>query len=330
VDRSWRSGRESPSALLRFGISTEELARAARLLMVRSRREATGLFSGNYASAFRGGGLEFEESRPYQPGDDVRSIDWNATARHRATYVKHFREERDQSLLFVLDASASMRAGHPLRSKAATAAHAVALLCAAAGRAGDRVGLVVFDDSVREVVPVARGVAHGWRVVQTAVDAAATPRGNTRLEAALRAVRIHGRRRTVAVVLSDFHESPGHDERRRRDAVWTLRQALGELSRRHDVVAAPILDRLELALPRVGHVRVADPERPGRSWVLDTGSRRTRRRYLTACAERRRKLADSMRHSGADLLWLRTDQNPLHALRRLFHERAARRHRVGS
>ena len=316
--------------MLRFGISTEELARAARVLVVRSRREATGLFTGNYASAFRGGGLEFEESRPYQPGDDVRSIDWNATARHGETYVKHFREERDQSLLFVLDVSASMRAGHPLRSKAATAAHAIALLCAAAGRAGDRVGLVVFDDSVREVVPIARGVAHGWRVVQTATLAAASPRGDTRLEAALRAVRIHGRRRTVAVVLSDFRESSGSDEPQRRTDGWTLRQTLGELSRRHDVVAAPVLDRLELTLPRVGPVRIADPERPGRSWVLDTGSRRARKRYLTACAQRQRDLAEVVRHSGADLLWLRTDRSPLYALGRFFHERAARRHRVAA
>jgi hypothetical protein len=191
------------------------------------------------------------------------------------------------------------------------------------------VGLVVFDGSVREVVPIARGVAHGWRVVQTAVDASTTPRGNTRLEAALRAARIHGRRRTVAVVFSDFRESPGRDEPRRRATGWTLRQALGELSRRHDVVAAPILDRLELTLPRVGPVRIADPERPGRSWVLDAGSRRTRRRYPTACAERRRNLADVVRHGGAELLWLRTDQSPLHALGRFFHERAAQARRAG-
>ena len=90
-------------------VSTDDLARAARLLVVRSRREATGLFSGNYVSAFRGGGLEFDESRPYVPGDDVRSIDWNATARHGETFVKQFREERDQTLHFALDVSASMR-----------------------------------------------------------------------------------------------------------------------------------------------------------------------------------------------------------------------------
>ena len=130
-------------------MSSAALARAARLLVVRSRREATGLFAGNYVSAFRGGGLEFEESRPYAPGDDVRSIDWNATARHGETFVKQFREERDQTLHFALDVSGSMRFSSAGPSKAVTAAHALALLASAASRAGDRIGLVAFDARVR-------------------------------------------------------------------------------------------------------------------------------------------------------------------------------------
>ena len=111
----------------RIELSGEELLRAARFLAVRSRREATGLFAGNYRSAFRGGGLEFEESRPYVAGDDVRSIDWNATARNDELFVKRFQEERDQTLLFALDVSASMQFGSAGRSKAATAAHALAM-----------------------------------------------------------------------------------------------------------------------------------------------------------------------------------------------------------
>ncbi len=146
-------------------VSTEDLSRAARLLVVRSRREATGLFAGNYVSAFRGGGLEFDESRPYVPGDDVRSIDWNATARNGEPYVKRFREERDRTLLLALDVSASMRFGSAGRAMAATAAHAAALLAVAAGRAGDRVGLVAFDASVRTALPPARGDAHVWSLI---------------------------------------------------------------------------------------------------------------------------------------------------------------------
>lgn len=302
-------------------VSSEALARAARLLVVRSRHEATGLFAGEYASAFRGGGLEFEESRPYAPGDDVRSIDWNATARHGETYVKRFREERDQTVLFALDVSASMRFGTGGRSKAETAAHALALVAAAAGRAGDCVGLVSFDDRIRDAVPVARGVAHGWRIVRAAVAAASAAAGATRLDAGLRGLRVQARRRGVVFVLSDFRES-------RPDAeVPALREGLADLGRRHDVVAAVLVDPRELELPRVGPVRLADPEAPGRTFVLDTRSRRARRRYLRACEERRRRLAFELRRSGCDLLWLRTDRDPLRALGRLFRERAARRAR---
>jgi len=304
---------------------SEDLARAARLLVVRSRREATGLFAGNYASAFRGGGLEFEESRPYVPGDDVRTIDWNATARHGETYVKRFREERDQTLLFAFDCSASMRSGSGSSSRAGTAAHALALLAASAGRAGDRVGLVAFDDRVRAWIPPARGVAHGRRVVETALACAAAARGGTQIGAGLRALRPEARRSCVLVLLSDFR-----DERLLPDSgsPAALRALMAEQGPRHDLVAGAVLDPTELALQAVGSVRMADPERPGATWILDTGRRRVREAWLAACAARRERVAAALRRAGGDLFWLRTDRSPLHALGRFFQERAARRQRV--
>jgi uncharacterized protein (DUF58 family) len=310
------------SSLERFDVSSADLARSARLLVVRSRREATGLFAGNYVSAFRGGGLEFDESRPYVPGDDVRTIDWNATARYGDTFVKQFRAERDQTLLFALDASASMRFASIGSSKAATAAHALALLAAAASRAGDRMGLAVFDDRVRALVPVARGVAHGWRLVRTAVYCAAHSDGGTHLGAGLRALRAGTRRRGVLVILSDFR-----DERLFGSA---SEQTLADLGRRHDLVAAIPLDPRELSLPRVGVVRIADPESPDRVFVLDTRSRRARRRYLAACEARRQRIALRLRRVGAELVWLRTDRNPLYPLGRFFNERAGRRYRMAA
>ena len=165
-------------------VTSKDLARAARLLSVRSTRQATGLFAGNYASAFRGGGLEFEECRPYVAGDDVRSIDWIATARTGVPFVKRFREERNQTLLFALDASASMRFGTAGQAKAAAAAHALALMAAAAGRAGDRTGLVAFDTALRGSVPAGRGGAHGLRVIHRAVEWGGAPGGETRLAVA--------------------------------------------------------------------------------------------------------------------------------------------------
>ena len=306
----------------RFDASSEDLARAARLLVVRSRREATGLFAGNYVSAFRGGGLEFDESRPYVPGDDVRSIDWNATARHGETFVKRHREERDQTLLLALDVSASMRFGSVGASKAATSAHALALLAAAASRAGDRTGLVAFDDRVRAKVPIGRGIAHGRLLVATAVACAEQSAGATRLGIGLRAIRAAARRRAVLVILSDFRD----------DALFGAESeaALEDLARRHDLVAALPVDPRELRLPRVGAVRIADPERPDRTLVLDTSSRRARRRYLEACEARRRRVAARLRRVGAEVVWLRTDRNPVYPLGRFFNERAGRRWHRGS
>jgi len=164
-------------------LAQAELSRAARVLVLRSRLEATGLFAGNYRSAFRGGGLEYEESRPYAPGDDVRSLDASATARTGVPYVKIFREERDRTLLLALDASGSMGFGTAGAAKAATAAHALALLASAAGRAGDRIGLVVFDAGVRAEVDLGRGRAQSARVIRIATQLASQCHGPTDLAA---------------------------------------------------------------------------------------------------------------------------------------------------
>ncbi len=330
-------------------VTSEDLARAARLLAVRSRREATGLFAGNYTSAFRGGGLEFEESRPYVAGDDVRTIDWIATARTGEPFVKRYREERNLTLLFALDTSASMRFGTAGHTKAATAAHALALMAAAAGRAGDRTGLLVFDSKIRTQVAAGRGLAHTWRLIRAAVEAAATPAGETRIAAGLRGLLADTRRRATVVLLSDFREPrrlPGDGASADRDladrnlADWDLsdrdfangelRSALFGLTRRCDVVAAAVFDPREERLPSAGPIRVADPERPGATFVLDTGSRRARERYRAACAARRSRLDRALRRSGAEPLWLRSDQSPLYALGRFFQERAKRRQRAAA
>jgi uncharacterized protein (DUF58 family) len=302
----------------RVPFSSTDLARAARILVLRSRREATGLFAGNYVSAFRGSGREFDESRPYVPGDDIRSMDWNATARNQQPFVKRFREERDQTLLFALDVSGSMRFGTTGRSKADTAAHTIALVAAAAARAGDRTGLVTFDSETRAELPAARGVAHTWRLIDTAVASASESDGPTRLAAGLRTLYGSARRRAVILLLSDFRDPE-------LAADGGLRRALAGLARRHDLIAGVLVDPREEEVPAVGTVRLADPEHPSRGLLLDTRSRRARERYRSAFASWRRGLEASLRSSGADLVWLRTDRSPLHALARFFHERAARR-----
>lgn len=300
-------------------VSLREIARAARVLRVRSRREATNLLAGGYTSAFRGGGIEFEESRPYAPGDDVRFLDWNATARTGEPWVKRFREERSQTVLIAMDASASMRFGSAGRSKAARAAHAVALLAAAAGRAGDRIGLLAFADApVAEVRP-GRGEAHTWRVIRAAVAAAAASGGGTRLAPVLEWARVRARRHAVFVLISDLRdESVTGTE----PAAQRLRARLAALARRHDVVAVVPEDPRERALPPAGVVRLADPERPRRRLVLATG-RAARERYAAAALERHRALDRLLRSHGVEPLWMSTRSEPLHALTHFFRERAA-------
>ena len=300
-------------------VAAEELARAARLLAVRGRREATGLFAGNYASAFRGGGIEFEESRPWAPGDDVATFDWNATARTGEPYVKRFRAERNQTLFFALDVSGSMRFGSAAASKLATALHALLLLAAAASRVGDRLAFVAFDDAPRASLPPGRGAAHAQRIGEAASRCLAAPGGATRLAIALRALRTATRRRSVLVLLSDFLDpalvAP--------DA--GLCDELTRLARRHELVAIGVQDARERELVAAGGVRVEDPERPGGSWLLASSSRRARRRYREAALARREAVAAALRRCGADTLWLDAGRSPLQHLARFLHERAGRR-----
>jgi uncharacterized protein (DUF58 family) len=295
-----------------FAPTPAELARAARVLTLRSRREATSVLGGAYTSAFRGGGTEFEELRPYLPGDDVRALDWNATARTGAPFVRRFREERDQTLWLLLDVSASMRFGTTGRSKASLGAHLAALLAAAAGRAGDRVGFLAFDDGARDELLPDRGPAHAWRVVRRAVAAAGRAGGATGLAAALARLGRHARRPAIVFLLSDF-----------RDAGFSA--ALPAAASRHDLVSAVLHDPREEELPAVGPVRFADPEDARRTFVLDAADPRVRARYRAACATRRRTLVRNLHAAGSDVLWIRTGEDPLRALIRFFRQRTGRR-----
>jgi len=303
-------------------VSAADLARAARLLAVRSRREATGLFAGNYVSAFRGSGLEFEESRPYMPGDDISMLDRNATARTGDLFVKRFRQERNQTLIFALDGSASMHFGTTGTTKIATAVQALALLTSSAGRAGDRTGLICFGASGLIIVPAGRGRSHAMRVIRAAVTAAETPAGATRLAPMFRTLRSGERQRAIVIVLSDFRDPmllPSGTRPAR------LRGELAELAHRHDVIAAVLTDPVEEELPRVGPLRVGAPDGRGAIHVINTHSESIRRRYRAEAEAWRRRVDREVRGSGAEILRLRTDYDPLQALGRFFRERAARR-----
>ena len=308
-----RLGRPDDRRGLR-GPALAEIARAARILSVRSRREAAGLLVGEWRSAFRGGGIEFEESRPYVPGDDVRAIDWNATARTGTPWLKRFREERSCTLLLALDVSASMGFGTTGRTKTQTSAHAAALLAASAAQAGDPVGFVAFSDRVHGEIPPGRGDAHTWRVIRAAAESARATRGATDLGVVADWVRAHARRRSVVVVLSDFRDpAPARSGR-----------PLAVLGRRHDLVAAIVEDPRERELVAAGGVRVADSEQPSRRFVFGT-RRRRRDAYQVAAAAQRGALSRRLREESAELVWLDTGADPLRPLVRFFRARGTQR-----
>jgi uncharacterized protein (DUF58 family) len=223
-----------------------ELERAARILAIRSRREATGLFAGSYASAIRGGGMEFEESRPYVPGDDIRSIDWNALSRTGEAYVKCYREERDRHVVLAMDTSASMAFASTGKSLATVAARTACLLAAAAGRAGDRIGFMAFDDQMRVHLPEDAGAAHTWRVIREAAAQARRTDSGTNLKIAVEALTHHLQHRSVVFLLSDFRFNASH-----RGETSPIRH-LSTLAKRHDVVSVVLHDPRVEELPAVG------------------------------------------------------------------------------
>ena len=325
--RARRSGPVGAEPAPREAQEAARLARAARLLLVRSRRSA-GAISGVYTTAFRGGGVEFEELRPYVPGDDLRTIDWNATARTGEPWVKRFREERDQTLLLLVDVSASMGFGSQEAPKAAAAARAAGLLAAAATHARDRVGLVLFDEQVREEIAPARGDAHARRLLRALVAAGGAPAGGTGLAAALARARAHalGRRRSIVFLVSDLRDDAllAAGGTAAPASAAALAGELAAAARRHDLVAAVVHDPREDLLPDVGSVLVADPERPGAARLLRTGSPRVREAYRAAAAARRRAVERRLRGHGADVLFLSTHADPLRGLARFFRERAGR------
>jgi uncharacterized protein (DUF58 family) len=246
--------------------ATQRISEKARRIEICSRRLASDAFQGGVQSRFRGRGMDFDELREYEPGDDVRAIDWNASARTGRTFVKKYREERQLTVVFVVDMSASGALGAGEATKREQAVEIAGVLALAALRSDHRVGLVLFTDTVERFVPPARGRSHTSRLVRDLVSFEPKGRG-TDLAAALRAVRERLRRRAVVVVLSDFLMNT--------NGAAEARTELGVLARRHDVVCIRTGDKHDRELPSVGLLTLEDAE-TGEVVEIDTGSARQR------------------------------------------------------
>ncbi len=289
---------------------TPELLAQVRRLTIRSRRAVEEVFAGAYRSAFRGKGLEFSEVREYVPGDDVRSIDWNVTARHGNPFVKRFDEERELTVVVALDLSGSLRFGSRKRTKRDAAAEAGALVALAASRNRDRVGLLLFTDRIELYLPPSKSRSRSLRIVRELV--AFEPKGTgTDLSQALAFLGRVLRRRAVLFLISDwFAES--------------FERPLNLLARRHELVTIEVEDPLEESIPDRGLLHVRDLE-TGATRMVDLGVSAARREWRTLKARRQRTLKETLLRARAERIRVMSDAPVAPELVRHFEQRAYRR-----
>lgn len=269
------------------------------------------LFAGEYRSVFRGQGMEFAEVRPYEPGDDYRAIEWNVSARLASPYIKTFTEERELTLLLVVDQSGSTRFGKPV-TKAALAIEIAAVLALAAARNNDRVGALLFSDTVERVIPPRKGRQHALRVIRDLV--AFEPAGRrTDLAAALTYANRLLHHRSIVVVLSDFLADG-----------WA--QPLRSIAARNDVVAIMVDDPRERELPPTGVIDLRDAE-TDRHVLVDAADRKVRLRAAAYAREQRENRERLLSAAGVDCVSLSTARDYAIPLRQAFAQRARRLHR---
>ncbi len=287
-----------------------ELMKEIGRIKILTQRLVDERLAGDYHSVFRGQGMEFDEARPYQPGDDVRLIDWNVTARTGVPFIKRFSEERELTVLFMVDVSGSQSFGTGSRSKAHVAAELTALLALTAIRNQDRIGLLLFSHRTIKYIPPRKGRTAVMRLVREVLAAEETFE-RTDIKAAIQAVTALQRRKAVVFLVSDFQDS-GYEE------------ALTVFARRHDVIACTVRDPAEMTLPNVGLVEVIDPETHQRC-VVDTASRQVRETFAARAAEREAALEKRFIRAGIDRIALQTNQPVAEAVKQVFRRRAARR-----
>lgn len=290
------------------GVS-RELLRKVRRIEIRTKGLIDSALAGSYSSAFKGRGMEFTEVREYSWGDDVRTIDWNVTARMGHPYVKRFDEERELTLLLVVDASASQSFGSQGRFKGELAAELGAVMSFLAIRNNDRVGALFFTDRIEKFVPPRKGRQHVLRLVREVL--AFRPEGEgTDLSLALEYVCRILKRRAIVVMLSDLRAG-GYES------------ALRVAGRQHDLIAMTLVDPRERELPSVGLVELEDAE-TGASLLVDTSDPRVRRRYARQAAEREEAQSQALRRAGVDEVRIYPDQSYVEPLMKLFEGRTRR------
>lgn len=286
-----------------------DIIKKIRQIEISTRRAVNDVLGGQYHSVFKGRGMEFSEVREYQPGDDIRTIDWNVTARTGHPFIKKFTEERELTVMLLVDVSGSEIFGSVRQLKNELAAEVAAVLAFSAIRNNDKVGLIMFSDDIELFVPPKKGKTHVLRVIREILYF--TPKGRrTDIPAALRFLEQITAHHSVTFLLSDFIAD---------DYQKMLRVA----NQRHDMVAVAITDPREIEMPPIGIVELEDAE-TGSRILLDTSHEPTRRNFWETAVRRQRERAQMLRNCGVDLVELRTDEPYLKPLIKFFRMREAR------
>ncbi|MBI5507133.1 MAG: DUF58 domain-containing protein [Deltaproteobacteria bacterium] len=283
-----------------------ELFKKIKAIQVRTQRLVTDVFAGEYESAFKGRGMEFEEVREYAPGDDIRHIDWNVTARTGKPHVKVHREERELTVMLLVDVSSSGQFGSVQKLKNEVAAEVAAVLAYTAIKSHDRVGLIIFSDRIERFIPPKKGRAHVWRVIRE-ILAFKPARRATSLEGALQYLAKVVRRRAVVFVISDFLDQGFADR-------------LKVAAKRHDLTAVTVTDPREVSLPRLGILELEDAE-SGELLLVDTLDRNIAKGYEVLAADARTERTALFRSADVGELPIRTDEAYIDTMVRFFRAR---------
>ncbi|HXX41966.1 MAG TPA: DUF58 domain-containing protein [Chthoniobacterales bacterium] len=289
--------------------STADILKKIRTLEIKTRGLVETAFAGDYHSVFKGRGMNFEDVREYQPGDEIRAIDWNVTARLGTAFVKKFTEERELTVMLIVDVSASGNFGSAAQSKRELAAEVACLLAFSAIRNNDKVGLILFTDQVELFIPPKKGRSHTLRLIREILFFEPRGRG-TQPALALDYLNKIVTRRAVVFFISDF-QAPDFSH------------ALAVSGRRHDFVAIHVRDERERSLPNIGIIALEDAE-TGEQIEINTGDRGVRSRFADVADEQAEQLSRTLRRSNVEEIQLRTGEDYLPALRAFFKQRERR------
>jgi len=292
----------------------KELFQNVRRIEITTKRLATDVFAGQYHSVFKGHGMEFDEVREYQMGDDIRTIDWNVTARTGRPHIKKFVEERELTVMILVDASASCRFATVKQLKSQLAAEIAAALAFSAINNNDKVGLIIFTDQIEKFIPPRKGLRHVLRVIREVLYFE-PKRHSTDIVQALDYLNKVTTRRAVGFIVSDFFTSPGH-------AAGTndLKKALKMANRRHDMIAVTLNDPAEMDLSDCGVMELEDAE-TGQKILLDSSDRNLRERYRQQAAGRLRNRETLFNSVGMDHVDLSTNSSYVQELVKFFLKR---------